>query len=122
MKHIVIRNLSQPEANPVSAVYCASFLCRLKGLTFRRNLAPDFGLLLVFNRESRLDTSIHMMFVFMDLVVIWLNQALQVVDLKLARSWRPLYIPGHSAKYVLEMPPERFPDFKIGDQVQFNDS
>lgn len=121
MKRIVISNLSHPDTRTVSAFYCDSFFCRLRGLTFRRRIPPDYGLLLVFNRDSRLDSSIHMMFVWMDLTVVWINAALEVVDVTLARPWRPLYVPRSAASYVLEMPSERLPDFKIGDKVLFND-
>lgn len=121
MKHILIRNLSQPQTSPISAAYCASFFCRLRGLTFRRSIPPDFGLLLVFNRDSRLDTAIHMMFVWMDLSVLWINSTYNVVDVALARRWRPLYIPRQPAKYVLELLPERLSDFKIGDKVVFSE-
>lgn len=121
MKHILIRNLSQPQTSPISAAYCTSFVCRLRGLTFRRSIDPDYGLLLVFKRDSRLDTAIHMMFVWMDLSVVWINSTYDVVDVTIARRWRPLYIPRKAASYVLEMLPERLSDFKIGDKVDFSD-
>jgi uncharacterized membrane protein (UPF0127 family) len=118
MKQIIIRNLSESENHSISADYCSSFLCRLRGLTFRRSILPDYGLLLVFGRDSRLDSSIHMMFVLTDLTIVWINSAFEVVDVILARRWRPLYIPRQPASYVLELHPERLHDFEIGDKVQ----
>ena len=82
---------------PLQAIYCDSFLCRLRGLMFRSSLAHDEGLLLVEARDSRLDTSIHMLFVFMDLAVIWINSEYTVVDTVLARAWRPAYAPRQPA-------------------------
>jgi uncharacterized membrane protein (UPF0127 family) len=118
MKQIIIRNLSESENHSISADYCSSFLCRLRGLTFRRSILSDYGLLLVFGRDSRLDSSIHMMFVLTDLTIVWINSAFEVVDVILARRWRPLYIPRQPASYVLELHPERLHDFEIGDKVQ----
>ena len=51
---------------------------------FRSSLANDEGLLLVEARDSRLDTAIHMLFVPMDLAVIWINSKYSVVDTVLA--------------------------------------
>ena len=119
MKTIRIENKDQSLPASLHAIYCDSFLCRLRGLMFRSNLAPDEGLLLVEGRDSRIDTSIHMLFVFMDLAVIWINSENIVVDTILARSWRPAYLPRQAAKYILEIHPARLDEFKIGDHVEF---
>jgi len=122
MKTIRLENKNQPLPSPLHALYCDSFLCRLRGLMFRSSLAPDKGLLLVEAHESRLDTSIHMLFVFMDLAVIWLNSEKVVVDTVLARPWWPAYTPHQPARYILEIHPERLNDFKIGDRVEFQNA
>ncbi len=102
--------------------YCDTFLTQLRGFTFRSSLALDEGLLLVGKRDSRLDSSIHMFFVPFDLSVIWINSTMQVVDKVLAKSWRPAYFSKQPAKYVLEIHPERWGDFEIGDGVEFKDA
>lgn len=107
---------------PPRAKYCASFLCRLRGLTFRRPLAPDEGLLLVFGRDSRVDSSIHMFGVGFDLAVFWINSKLRVVDKVIAKAWKPAYFPKAPARYVLEVHPSRIDDFHIGQTVQFQDA
>ena len=119
MKNIRIENKNRPLPAPLQAIYCDSFLCRLRGLMFRSNLAQGEGLLLVEARDSRLDTSIHMLFVPMDLAVIWINSAYTVVETVLARSWRPAYVPRHAARYILEIAPSRLNEFTVGDQVEF---
>jgi uncharacterized membrane protein (UPF0127 family) len=121
MQQVTIRNLNRPQVQPITARYCASFLCQLRGLTFRRHLPSDQGLLLVQARDSRLDSAIHMMFVWMDLAVVWINSAGEVVDVKLALRWRPAYISKRPARYVLELVPERLNDFSVGDQVQIEE-
>ena len=82
---------------------------------FRSSLTPETGLLLVESHESRLETAIHMLFVFMDLAVIWINSDKVVVDTILARAWRPAYTPRQPARYILEIHPNRLSEFKIGD-------
>jgi len=94
----------------------------LRGLTFRSRLSLDQGLLLVGKRDSRLDSSIHMLFVAFDLTVIWINSEMQVVDKIIAKSWRPAYFSKQPARYVLEIHPERWEDYEIGDTVQFRDA
>jgi len=85
-------------------------------------LPLDRGLLLVQGRESQLDAAIHMLFVWIDLAVVWINAANQVVDVKLARRWRLAYVPERPAVYVLELVAERLEDFKVGDRVRIEQS
>jgi len=122
MKYVIVHNLDQPQVQPVVAIYCDSFLCQLRGLTFRRHISPHRGLLLVGKRDSRLESSIHMMFVWIDLAVAWINSDRQVVDVRLARRWRPAYLPRHSARFVLEMNASRLDNFHIGDKVRFDEA
>lgn len=75
--------------------------------------------MLVQSRDSRLDSAIHMFGVWTDLAVVWINDAMKVVDVRLARRWRPLYVPVQAARFVLESAPERLHDFEIGDEVFF---
>jgi uncharacterized membrane protein (UPF0127 family) len=121
MKQVSIINHNSTLATSIQAGYCASFLCRLRGLTFRRHLALDTGLLLVQNRDSRLDASIHMLMVWMDLGVVWINTAGEVVDTVLAKSWHSAYFPKSPARYVLEIHPDRLVEFHIGDKVTFEE-
>ena len=119
MKEIFISNKTQSDVQTVKAQYCDQFWCRLRGLMFRKRIAFKEGLLLVQNRQSRLDAAIHMLGVWTDLTVVWLNEEKKVVDCCLARSWRPFYIPQSPARYILELSPKRLADFKIGDELHF---
>jgi len=102
--------------------YCDTFLTQLRGLMFRSRLSRDEGLVLVGKRDSRLESSIHMFFVSFDLTVLWLNTEMKVVDKVLAKSWKPMYFSKQPAKYVVEIHPERWGDFDIGDEVSFRDA
>lgn len=121
MKYVEIHNQTRPQQKPLRAGFCATFICRLRGLMFRRHLAIDESLLLVQARDSVVDASIHMMFVFFNLAVVWINNAGEVVDVRLARQWQPAYLPQKPARFVLEMHASRIGEFQIGDQVQIKD-
>jgi uncharacterized membrane protein (UPF0127 family) len=121
-KTIAIQNKNRMLEGDLRIKYCDTFLTQLRGLTFRSRVSRDEGLLLVGKHDSRLNSSIHMLFVPFDLSVIWINSAMQVVDKVLAKSWRPAYFSKQPAKYVLEIHPERWEDFEIGDGVEFRDA
>jgi len=121
-KQITVENKSRKNATLPLIKYCDTFLTQLRGFTFCDRLSLDEGLLLVGTRDSRLDSSIHMLFVSFDLTVIWINANMQVVDKVLAKSWRPAYFSKQPAKYVLEVHPQRWGDYEIGDTVQFKDA
>ncbi|OQX64691.1 MAG: hypothetical protein DRI32_04025 [Chloroflexi bacterium] len=118
---IHVHNLDNPSQTALQIKYCDSFTCRLRGLTFRPPLAPTEGLLLVYKRDSRVDTSIHMLGVSFDLAVIWINSSMQVVDKVLAESWKPAYMAKEDAQYILEIHPDRLGEFEIGNKVEFID-
>jgi uncharacterized membrane protein (UPF0127 family) len=122
IKYIAIENKNRGIAAPLNIKYCDNFLTQLRGFTFHPRLTLDEGLVLVGTRDSRIESSIHMLFVSFDLFVIWINSDMQVVDKIIARSWRPAYFSKHPAKYVLEVHPDRWEEFQIGDTVQFKNA
>jgi uncharacterized membrane protein (UPF0127 family) len=122
MRYIHVINASRPGNSPLVALYADSFLTRLRGFTFRRQIDDGEGLVLVQSKDSRMDSAIHMFGVFTDLSVVWINSENEVVDVRLARCWRPAYIPCRPAKYVLEMNPSRIHDFQVGDRVTFDEA
>ncbi len=120
MKTVAVTNHTHPLPQPLRVGYCASFLCQLRGLTFRRSLDPQDGLVLVQSRDSRMEASIHMLGVSFDLAILWINNAGLVVDRCLALHWRPAYFPKFPARYVLEIIPSRLDEFQVGDKVSFD--
>lgn len=115
----------QPATGQIEAArvkYCASFLCRLRGLTFRATLNRDDGLLLVFGRDSRLDSSIHMLGVRFQLAVFWINSKMIVVDKVLASAGKSAFFSKEPARYVLEVHASRLNDFQIGQHVIFQNA
>lgn len=100
--------------------WCSSFFSRLRGLTFRRALAADEGIVLDEQVESVLATAIHMLFVFFPIGVVWLDRNFKVVDQVLARPFRLYYAPRQPARYVLEGPPALLEQVNIGDQLDID--
>ena len=89
---------------------------------FKKNIPDNQGLLLVQSSDSKVNSSIHMMFMWMDLAVIWINSDLTVVDRVLARRWKLAYFPRNAAKFVLEAGISHIDEFNIGDKVCFEDN
>lgn len=118
-KIIAIKNKNRRVEGELRIKYCDTFFTQLRGLTFRSRLPRDEGLILVGTRDSRLESSIHMFFVPFDISVIWVDSRMQVVDKVIAKSWRPAYFSKRPARYVLEIHPDRWGDFEIGDGVEF---
>ncbi len=115
-----IVNLSRSGEKLANARWCQSFLCRLRGLTFRRGLAPEEGLLLVEQSENRMNTTIHMWMVFFPIAAIWLDQDFRVVDMRLAKPWR-VYIPQSPAMYVFEASTAVLDQVALGDKLEWRD-
>lgn len=116
MKIVKIRKSSSP-FTVVNVKYCDTFLSKLIGLMFSRKLKHDYGLILVENNETRVNTSIHMMFMNYDLTVLWLDKQMVIIDKVLAKKWVPIYIPKKPAQYVIELHRSKFPEYSIGDKL-----
>jgi uncharacterized membrane protein (UPF0127 family) len=121
-KMVHVRNPNRPSASPPRVLYCDTFLTQLRGLTFRARLDLDEGLILAGRRDSRLDSSIHMLFVRFELAVIWIDSTMKVVDKIIAKPWRPAYFSKQPATFVLELHPDRWDDFNLDDTVEFDNA
>ena len=119
MKTIYIINNNQPEIK-ISANWCQSFFSKLRGLMFVPSMPDGTGIILVDSMESRINTSIHMLFMNFDITTVWINSKKQVVDVVLARKWRLAYMAKKPAQYVLEINASHINDFHIGDQLIFS--
>ncbi|MCJ7548429.1 MAG: DUF192 domain-containing protein [Anaerolineae bacterium] len=104
---------------PLRVKKCDSFVCRLRGLTFRRRLGQAEGLLFVGKTESRWGAAIHMFFVFFSIGVVWLDSQCTVVDAKIAHPFAPFYAPCGPARYFLEGPTDLVGWVTKGERLQF---
>ena len=119
MRRVNVRRRGDRLMLLTGAHWCESFWCRLRGLQFRSHLKAGEALLLAEPRESRAATSIHMLFVFFPIAVVWINTAGRVVDKVEARPWRPYYASRAPAQYTLETEPVFLNRIEIGDEVDF---
>ena len=82
---------------------------------FAARIQPNEGLVLVQDKETRLDAAIHMLFMRFNLAVIWTNNENQVVDSVLAHKWALIYQPSAPARYIYEIHPGKLSEFQKGD-------
>ncbi|MEL7625513.1 MAG: DUF192 domain-containing protein [Anaerolineaceae bacterium] len=120
MKTQLLINPASP-TEKIQIIYCDNFLSRLKGLMFSKQIPLDQGILLAESKESKVDTSIHMMFMNFNITALWLNKNFVIVDKVLAKKWHPVYFPKVQAQYVVELHADQFPNFSIGDQLLLQD-
>lgn len=110
------------EMLPLDVRRCDTFGCRLRGLMFRRSLEPREALLFIESVESRVAASIHMLFVFFSIGVIWMDADGIVVDKVLAKPFRPYYAPQKPARYYLEAHPRVLAWIDVGEHLDFVDA
>lgn len=104
-----------------SALWCASSLCKLRGLQFRSGLKSGEGLILVHKKDSVAQTSIHMFFVFFPIAAVWINQEGCITHKVLAKPWHPYYASPQPASFVLETTPDFLSKIEIGEIIDFTE-
>jgi uncharacterized protein len=102
-----------------AARWCSSRASRLRGLQYRRRLEPGEALILVKQRDSIINSSIHMLWVFFPIAAVWINSTGRVTSARLAKPWHPYYASSEPARYVLEAAPELLERIKVGDELDF---
>lgn len=117
-------NLSKGKVISSEITLASSFFGRLKGLMFTFR-ARD--LILVSHFPSISSATIHMLFMFYPLDVIWLDENKRVVDIQKnippfnpmkPKTWR-IYSPKKPAKYVVELGRGKSNGVEIGDLLAF---
>jgi uncharacterized membrane protein (UPF0127 family) len=98
---------------------CDTFWRRLSGLMFRRQLDPEEVLLFDFGQEGVVAASVHMLFVFFPIALVWLNAQHKVVDVRLAKPFRLYYAPRRAARYLVEGPSRLMEQVRVGDLIGF---
>ncbi len=120
-KIVGVHKQESPGGLILKARWCSSFLCRLRGLMFRRELPEGIGLVLVEGREGVTHTTIHMFAVPFAIGVLWLDDANEVVDQVVAHPWR-VYAPAKPARYIVEGLPSIVDEVSIGERLEFKDN
>jgi uncharacterized membrane protein (UPF0127 family) len=97
---------------------CVSFFDKFLGLMFRRNIAENEGIVFLYEHESILNATIHMLFMRFSITVIWVNKENIIVDKSLAKPWRFAYAPKKPANIIYELHETVYDEFNIGDKIK----
>jgi hypothetical protein len=96
----MIKNKTKKTTLTRKKAICSSFFCKLTGLMFKTSL-KDKSLIFVFNRIKPI--SVHMLFVFFTIDLLFLDTSKKVVFLK--KNFLPFtFLMPVNAKYVIECP------------------
>lgn len=100
MRYVAVENVTTGETLAVRAAVAESFLTRFAGLQFRRTLPRGTGLVLLPS------SSIHMLFMFMRIDAIFVDDQQKVVHV--GRRLRPWTVGPivSAALYCIELPPD----------------
>jgi len=92
---------------------CESLWSKTRGLMFSKKK----NLVFVFDEEKRI--SLHMMFVFFPIDVLFLDKDKKTIEVK--KDFKPFsfYTPKEKARYVIEIAENRRNDYKIGEKIDF---
>ena len=88
------------------------------GLMFRKNVPSDYSMIFIMEKPS--SVSIHMLFVFFPIDVIFLNEEKRIKGLSRLKPWLG-FKTMKNVKYVIEMKAgtiEKF-NFSAGGQMEF---
>jgi len=116
----MIKNHSKNNTLAGKKELCSSLFSKFRGMMFRR-YRPDFGLVFSFKREQ--DIALHMLFVFFQIDILWLDSKKKVTGIKEnAKPFNPYISPDKKAKYVIEVPSGTIKrtGTSIGDRIEFS--
>ncbi|HNV01283.1 MAG TPA: DUF192 domain-containing protein [archaeon] len=92
---------------------------RMKGLMFEDEKKFNYALVFTSPNEGKLESSLHMMFVFFPIAAIFLDANKIVVDKTTLTPFTVNYTPKKAAKYVIELPVKEAKVIKIKDKVSW---
>ncbi len=90
------------------------------GLMFSRRLPPKECVILQITKPSRLNSSVHMLFVFQELDIIFLDEDYKIVDMVRLKPFTFLYFPRKAAKYIIETNDKIINKVSIGDTIEWS--
>jgi uncharacterized membrane protein (UPF0127 family) len=99
--------------------FANNIILRAKGLMFEKESNFNYSLIFEFPKESKIGCSLHMLFVFFPIDVIFLNSEKKVVDLATLKPWSLGYTPKRASKYVIETQVGTNKKIKINDTLSW---
>ncbi len=100
--------------NSFNVTPCRTFLSYIAGLMFR--FPKNNGLIFIFKNERYV--SLHTIFVFYPIYILYLNKNKEVTRIKKAMPFT-LIISPTKCKYILEL--KNLKNIKLGQRVKFTD-
>lgn len=93
---------------------------KTKGLMFEDKNKFDYALVFDLGKESQISATIHMMFVFFPIDVVYLNKEKRVVDIvKGLKPFTPSYTPKARSCYFIELPEGKASGIGINDSLEW---
>jgi len=93
---------------------------RFKGLMFEKKENFNYGLVFELDKEGRINSSVHMLFVFFPIDIVYLNPEKIVVDKATLNPWKLNYTPKKPAKYFVELPKGTANKIKLGEILKWD--
>ena len=118
---VSLRKLSDQQHPLLTLEVCSTFVSKFKGLMFQKTLDPSAGLLFDEQRDTRVNTAIHMFFMRFPIAVFWVNNDMCLVAKVLAKPWRPFYAPSVPARYIIETHASNLELLDVGDKILFDE-
>ena len=92
---------------------------KAKGLMFENKNKFDYALIFDFEKEVRMQASLHMMFVFFPITVLFLDSEKKIIEVANLKPFQLNYTPKHKVRYALEVPVRLEPKVKLGDELKW---
>lgn len=116
---IVIYNITQDKLIKQNIKFADSYLKRLKGLMFKKNI--DYGIILkVNNPKTKIKSSIHSFFMLITIKVYFVDEKKEIFEIARLKPWKS-YTPKKKASYIIEFKEGQIKnnELKIGDKIDF---
>lgn len=101
-------------------LFAKTTLERTKGLMFEDKKNFNYALVFEFPSESKVRSSLHMIFVFFSIDVLFLNKNKEIVDKITLNPFTPNYTPKKASKYVIELPKGKIKGIKLGQKADWD--
>ncbi len=98
---------------------CDNIFTRMRGLMFHKRI-DDYGLVFVFNKDVM--ASIHMLFVFFSIDILWLDHEKRVVEMKRSIApFTPHISPKNRCRYFIEVQKGTIEEkgIEVGDLIEW---
>ncbi|MDD3159814.1 MAG: DUF192 domain-containing protein [Candidatus ainarchaeum sp.] len=99
--------------------YTKNSFQRMKGLMFEEEKKFNYALVFESETESIINSSVHMLFVFFPIDIVFLNKNKIVIDKARLTPFSLNYSPKKPAKYFIELPVGKAKNIKLKDKISW---